>query len=214
MAAALPAARRVKSDLRLTARRARAALAPEARRRQSEAIVHRLEGLAAALAPTVIAGYHPLAEEADPRGFLEVAASRGRVVALPRVEDGSLVLRRWRPGDALEPGRFPVLEPRPDAPAIAPADVDLCLVPGLAFDHRGHRLGYGHGYYCARCRARPAWASRSTYRYGTRFLPRSTTSPWAGWSRRTALTASTLDWFRIPEEVRVLPMVLRQRNAS
>jgi 5-formyltetrahydrofolate cyclo-ligase len=147
MAAALPAARRVKSDLRLTARRARAALAPEARRRQSEAIVHRLEGLAAALAPTVIAGYHPLAEEADPRGFLEVAASRGRVVALPRVEDGSLVLRRWRPGDALEPGRFPVLEPRPDAPAIAPADVDLCLVPGLAFDHRGHRLGYGHGYY-------------------------------------------------------------------
>jgi 5-formyltetrahydrofolate cyclo-ligase len=46
----------------------------------------------------------------------------------------------------LIPGPFDILEP-PDGKTIAPKHIDLILVPGLAFDNRGNRLGYGHGYY-------------------------------------------------------------------
>jgi len=70
-------------------------------------------------------------------------------VLLPRVEPDreELTLRVVAEGDLLEPGDFGVPEPRADSPVLAPHDVDLVLVPGLAFDERGHRIGYGAGFY-------------------------------------------------------------------
>jgi len=67
-------------------------------------------------------------------------------LALPCVTapDAPLEFRAWAPGDALETGAYSIACPQPRAPVLTP---DLVLVPLLAFDHMGRRLGYGGGYY-------------------------------------------------------------------
>jgi 5-formyltetrahydrofolate cyclo-ligase len=91
-----------------------------------------------------VAGFWPLAGEIDIRPLLQALADRGHPVLLPVTPPRGqpLGFRRWRPGDAMATGRFGT--PIPCGEAMAPA---FLLVPLLAFDRRGHRLGYGAGYY-------------------------------------------------------------------
>jgi len=98
---------------------------------------------------TTLLGYAPLRFELDPGPLLSQAWSLGKRVALPRVIPGSgeLALHLYQPGDPLEESGFGVREPLPDAPTISTEQIDLVLVPGLSFDARGHRLGYGKGFY-------------------------------------------------------------------
>ncbi len=95
---------------------------------------------------SVVAGYYPLHSEIDCLPLLAHLAARGWRSALPVVvtEDGPLEFRVWTPGAPLTPGKFRIPEPSADAPVVQPAVV---LVPLLAFDAAGHRLGYGRGYY-------------------------------------------------------------------
>lgn len=97
-------------------------------------------------ADDVIAGYWPMGAEFDVRPVLEALAARGQRCALPAVAgDGQpLVFRDWRPGDALVTARFGTSEPSPARAVVVP---DALLVPLLAFDRLGVRLGYGGGYY-------------------------------------------------------------------
>lgn len=101
--------------------------------------------LAAGIIPpgTIIAGFIPIAGEIDIQPLLETLAA-DHVVALPRTPPlgQPLTFHRWRPGDLLRAERFGTVSP--DGPPIVP---HLLLVPLLAFDARGHRLGYGGGYY-------------------------------------------------------------------
>ena len=55
-----------------------------------------------------------------------------------------LLFRAWAPGDAMDSGVWGIAEPKADKPALEP---DILLVPLLAFDRRGWRLGYGGGFY-------------------------------------------------------------------
>jgi 5-formyltetrahydrofolate cyclo-ligase len=92
----------------------------------------------------VVGGFWPLADEIDIRPLLAALHARGHAVGLPVTPPRGqpLTFHAWQPGAALHPGRFGTLAP--DGSAVTP---DVLLVPLLAFDRRGQRLGYGGGYY-------------------------------------------------------------------
>lgn len=94
----------------------------------------------------VIGAYHALPEEADPALLLEALAAKGRHIAFPRIAAKGLPLEYHRipDGEMMAPGAFGIHEPLDTWPRVSP---DLLLVPLLAFDGRGHRLGYGGGFY-------------------------------------------------------------------
>ena len=77
----------------------------------------------------------------------------------PRCIGKSLSWHTWTPGSKLETGTYGILEPQPDAPKLEPAEVDLILLPAVACDDRGYRLGYGGGYY-DRMLSLAEWASK------------------------------------------------------
>lgn len=93
-----------------------------------------------------IAGYWPLGDEIDPRPTLIALGEAGGQIALPAVAGQGLVLlfRGWRNGDPLESGPFGTAHPPSRAPLVEP---DTLLLPLIAFDRKGNRLGYGAGYY-------------------------------------------------------------------
>ncbi len=94
----------------------------------------------------VVAGYWPFGDELDPRPLLIRLDACGCILALPVVSghDAPLTFRAWRPGDALQPGGLGIATPALSAPLVVP---DVVLVPMLAFDRAGHRLGFGGGFY-------------------------------------------------------------------
>ena len=94
----------------------------------------------------IVGGYVALPGEADPSALMELLHGQGCGLALPRVagKDAALAFHRWEPGLPLVAGAFGVSEPEPAMPRIVP---DVLLVPLLAFDTAGHRLGYGGGFY-------------------------------------------------------------------
>ena len=94
----------------------------------------------------IIGAYHALPEEADPALLLQALAAKGRHIAFPRIAAKGLPLEYHRipDGEVLSPGAFGIHEPLDHWPRVHP---DLLLVPLLAFDARGHRLGYGGGFY-------------------------------------------------------------------
>ena len=131
-----------KADLRAAARRNRASLK---RRDFALAIAPYAEDLA--LTPgTIVGGYHALPEEADPALLLARLVETGCAIAFPRVtgKDQPLDFHHVPDGEVLEPGSFGIPEPLESWPRAVP---DVLLVPLLAFDASGHRLGYGGGFY-------------------------------------------------------------------
>ncbi|WP_300530360.1 5-formyltetrahydrofolate cyclo-ligase [Maricaulis sp.] len=92
------------------------------------------------------AGYFPLGDELSPLLLMQALAAHGWQTSLPvmRSDERGLDFHAWRPGDPLEEKRFGVQEPAAHTPGIDPF---LILVPALAVDLQGGRLGYGQGYY-------------------------------------------------------------------
>ncbi|MBU6449014.1 MAG: 5-formyltetrahydrofolate cyclo-ligase [Rhodospirillales bacterium] len=91
-----------------------------------------------------VGGFFPMRGEIDILPLLHALHARGHRLALPETPPPgqALMFRAWMPSTPMLPGRYKTQHP--DAPSLAP---DFLLVPLLAFNRRGHRLGYGGGYY-------------------------------------------------------------------
>jgi 5-formyltetrahydrofolate cyclo-ligase len=134
-----------KTALRRDAITRRDALPADARQAAAEAIAARAFPLV--LAPgTIVSGFMPMKSEIDPQPLMRQLAEQGVRLALPVLAGRGkpLVLREWTFGEPLSEGVWGIREPEPEAEEVEP---DILLVPLLAFDRAGHRIGYGGGYY-------------------------------------------------------------------
>ena len=107
----------------------------------------------------------PLKSEINPLPLMRKLAGQGARLALPVVAGRGkpLVMREWVFGEPLIAGVWGIREPQPEAAVVDP---DILLVPLLAFDRAGHRIGYGAGYYDLHARATARAQTR--YRGGAR----------------------------------------------
>lgn len=96
----------------------------------------------------VVLGYVATEEELDPAAALEALHGLGKIVALSRIEaPGQLGLHVFEHARGLETGPFGIMQPPVSAPRVPEASIDAVIVPGVAFDADGGRVGYGGGYY-------------------------------------------------------------------
>jgi 5-formyltetrahydrofolate cyclo-ligase len=140
-----PTIQGAKVILRRDALARRDALPPAERARAAEIIAARVFPVAIA-AGAIVSGFSPMKSEINPLPLLRKLADAGAQLALPAVAGNGkpLIMRAWNFGEPLAAGVWGIREPTPEAPEVAP---DILLVPLLAFDRRGHRIGYGAGYY-------------------------------------------------------------------
>jgi len=134
-----------KARLRAQALARRKSLPDDVREDAGMAIAERAISLIGSLHPASVALYLPIGSECMTRPLISNVVEMGVEAGLPAVVDGiGLVFRRYRPGDRLVDGVLGTREPAPAAPRVQP---ELFVVPVVAFDRSGRRLGYGRGYY-------------------------------------------------------------------
>lgn len=124
----------------------RGALDDDARRQAALGVLEMWRLERPVKAPAVVSGFWPMAEELDIRPLMTELLDQGCQLALPVVvaKRQPLIFRAWRPDDPLEAGVFGTLHPAPSCGTVEP---DALIVPLLACDVEGWRLGYGGGFY-------------------------------------------------------------------
>ncbi|MHB1606874.1 MAG: 5-formyltetrahydrofolate cyclo-ligase [Leptospirales bacterium] len=135
-----------KAALRSRMLRLRNGLSPAIRSEKSQKIRSSILSLCHEYAPGPIHLFLPFGTEPEIRPLLEPLWRRGFQLVVPVVSPGGLILAPLEPWTVLFPGPFGILEPKGFDPV--PEDrIALYLLPGVAFDRNGGRLGYGKGYY-------------------------------------------------------------------
>jgi 5-formyltetrahydrofolate cyclo-ligase len=137
----------VKASLRKLVAEARDGLTPEERLTKSREIENRLFRLPEFIGSSVIMFFASFRSEVDTVPMMRRALAEGKRVVLPKVQGKHLALFEIRDFDKdISSGTWGIPEPHENN-CIALDAVDLMIVPGLAFDERGNRLGYGAGFY-------------------------------------------------------------------
>ncbi|WP_338430684.1 5-formyltetrahydrofolate cyclo-ligase [Synechococcus elongatus] len=164
-----------KASLRRQLLEQRRSLTAAERQQYSQAIAAHLQLCPLFQQATTILSYWPLGAEPDLRSLL----SQPKQWALPRCENQQLYAHRYESEQLLEKDCAGVLAPSADSPTVPPAGIDLLIVPAVAVDEEGYRLGYGGGYY-DRLRAASDWRSIPAIAvvFAAQVLPELPRDPW------------------------------------
>ena len=138
--------KRAKRALRRDVLALREALSAQERATKSRTIADRLLALPELTVAHTVLAFWSFGSEVETAPLLAGLASRGTRIALPRLELREILPVTYRPGDPLAETTFGAMEPIGGA-VVPPAEVDVVVTPGVAFDRRGHRVGYGEGFY-------------------------------------------------------------------
>ena len=138
-----------KKQMRSAVLARRDAMSPSERAVASRAIVDKLCNLTSYQSASVVLIYMTFGSEIETKPLFERIVTDGKVVVLPRVDKTSqtLMLHSVKSVAELQSSRWGIFEPATPAPIVALKEVGFVLLPGVAFDRAGNRLGYGRGYY-------------------------------------------------------------------
>lgn len=138
--------KRAKREVRRRVLAERDAIATTERARLSDIVAQRTLALPEVDRAKTVMVFWSFGSELDTAPLLRGLHGRGVIVALPRIVDGALEPRPYRPGDVMTTTTFGALEPASGTP-LDPLEIDAVVVPAVAFDRRGGRVGYGGGFY-------------------------------------------------------------------
>jgi 5-formyltetrahydrofolate cyclo-ligase len=174
------ALREAKRRVRELAQRARDALAAEARAAASRRIAAAMTALPSYATACTLLVVLPFRTEWNSRLVAAAALAAGKAVVAPRVNAATRMLTLHRVVDLdrdFAPGYRGIPEPRGGCPEAAPDTIEWALVPGIAFDARGRRLGYGGGYYDRLLPLLPRGATRVAGAFEVQIVPEVPVAP-------------------------------------
>jgi 5-formyltetrahydrofolate cyclo-ligase len=165
-----------KPELRRELLKIRQAQTPQQWREKSSSICSQLLASPQFAQAKTILAYFSFRQEPDLSSLFTDTRYRW---GFPRCIEKNLSWHIWKPGDKLETGAYGIIEPSTDAPIIDHSEVDLILVPCVACDYQGYRLGYGGGYY-DRMLSSPQWKAKPTIGivFAYAYLPQLTVDSW------------------------------------
>jgi 5-formyltetrahydrofolate cyclo-ligase len=169
----------LKSQLRRQLLKQRQSLPRTTWREKSDRLCQRLRSLSLVENAQTILAYFSVRQEPDIQPLLTDPALASRRWGFSRCVDTSLIWHFWTPGAPLIPGQYGIPEPAAEAEILEPSEVDLILIPAVAGDSRGYRLGYGAGFY-DRLLSLPDWSGIPTVGilFDFAYLPELPTDPW------------------------------------
>ena len=141
--------RKYKQDLRLKCREERRNMPSEKKQELDRKIAENVRRLKEYKPAKTLLIYMSTPIEVDTVEIIKNAWADGKQVAVPRCIDGTrdMEFHYITDFDCVSPGTFSVLEPSPDLPVVTDFSGCLMIVPGMRFDMKGYRIGYGKGYY-------------------------------------------------------------------
>ncbi len=165
-----------KSQLRRSLLKQRQSIPLEEWREKSDRLTFHLQSSPLLTQSRTILAYFSFRQEPDLSPLFTDSKHRW---GFPRCVDKSLIWHTWEPGEPLSKGAYGIFEPQPDSPILEPNEVDAILVPAVACDRQGYRLGYGGGFY-DRLLSSPHWASKPTVGivFEFAYLPQLPVDPW------------------------------------
>ena len=137
----------LKKEIRKQIRHAKSCQTASQLLAESAVITEKIKALPEIKEAHTILCYYSLPDEVDTHAFVEELRTTGKTVLLPKVTgDGIMELRRYDGKDSMHIGAYGIMEPVGSL-FTNYEDIDVALIPGVAFDKGGNRLGRGKGFY-------------------------------------------------------------------